>query len=486
MRQALVLLTLSLLSFVLLWRNTVQPIISLRSEGDIIVAETLDPAVVGEAATGTGTDAQGVEGVDGRGGLSHTSFPSKSSAKPAPQEPPTVPRTATDAGVDLTDAELYATVDLGGDSSTATVMGMGTGYSLEVYERWIGSLRKSGFRGHILMLVGADDLLPEVQRYFQYRNVTWRTVELLDPSQCANQARGKGLISDISNEACVKAYPELKARWARYPLLRDFLRDCDACTGPVLYIDVRDAFFQSDPFGEGSPPVTGLQVYHEDVNHRTTHWFVADPLRQCKGVEFDEPNLCSGSTVGTRAAMLRYLDAMYEELKVWTTIPNCTFSDQPLHNYMVYSGQLPFASPVENWAGTGIVLTVDRLARQIVERHTERIVGELHLPREGNYLLKWRYKAYQYPFEGADPDGGPRWLGRQFDLVDDAGFFTERDGTRARAVHKYDRFGGPNSFFYKNWWSKQTWFRDPVPQELQLSAEKDAPAASQRKTRTVR
>jgi predicted PurR-regulated permease PerM len=33
------------------------------------------------------------------------------------------------------------------DSSTATVMGMATGYSVQVYKRFVGSLRKSGFRG---------------------------------------------------------------------------------------------------------------------------------------------------------------------------------------------------------------------------------------------------------------------------------------------------------------------------------------------------
>lgn len=33
------------------------------------------------------------------------------------------------------------------DSSTATVMGMATGYSVGVYKRFVGSLRKSGFSG---------------------------------------------------------------------------------------------------------------------------------------------------------------------------------------------------------------------------------------------------------------------------------------------------------------------------------------------------
>ena len=83
-----------------------------------------------------------------------------------------------------------------------------------------------------------------------------------------------------------------------------------------------------DPFGKGLKPVKGLQVYEEHQNHSTTHWFVARPMLQCKNATFDEPNLCSGSTVGTRPAMLKYLDIMFEEIKDWIKTPNCTFSDQ--------------------------------------------------------------------------------------------------------------------------------------------------------------
>jgi hypothetical protein len=39
------------------------------------------------------------------------------------------------------------------DSSTATVMGMATGYSMGVYKRFVGSLRNSGFRGMLQGMV---------------------------------------------------------------------------------------------------------------------------------------------------------------------------------------------------------------------------------------------------------------------------------------------------------------------------------------------
>lgn len=368
-------------------------------------------------------------------------------------------RTITDRGIDVEDPELYTTVDLKGDSSTATVIGMGTGYPLETHQRFVGSLRKSGFKGNILLLVESN-VSTEITRYFRYRNVTYKEVEMINSTMCTQQKNYK--FGEIKVESCLKDYPSLKARWGRYPLLKDFLQECKTCTGPVFYIDERDSFFQRDPFGEGSLPVSGLQVYQENKNHTTAHWFVAKPMLQCKNVRYDEPNLCSGSTVGTRAAMLRYLGIMYEEIKDWVRNPKCTFSDQSLHNYLFYSGQLPFATSVENQAG-GMVNTVFYAARQINEQHAARM-AELHPEAEipDGPKEERNGKAQKFPFEGAD---GMRWVGAK-DLIDDEGFFIEADGSRSRAVHKYDRFGGVDSHFYNTWLSKQDWLKDPIPENF--------------------
>lgn len=85
------------------------------------------------------------------------------------------PQNTTETGIDLTDPKLYETVDLQGDSSTATVISMATGYDLEVYGRFVGSLRKSGFKGHIILAVELY-ISPEVEQYFKYRNVTFKAV----------------------------------------------------------------------------------------------------------------------------------------------------------------------------------------------------------------------------------------------------------------------------------------------------------------------
>ena len=175
---------------------------------------------------------------------------------------PTIPENVTrrtDAGVDLSDPMLYGTIDLLGNSTTATVMGMAAGYGLDVYKMFVGSLRRAGFQGHIILGV-APNVQPNILEYFDSRNVT---PQILTHVPCT-YPKIEGEHKD--SEHCPHPYSDIKSRWGRVPLQRDWLLDCKKCTGPVLSIDVRDTFFQKDPFGPGSPPITGLQVFQEHPN----------------------------------------------------------------------------------------------------------------------------------------------------------------------------------------------------------------------------
>ena len=230
-------------------------------------------------------------------------------------------------------------------------MGMATGYDLYTFHQFVGTLRKSGFKGNIILGV-EPTVSKEILAYFKLRNVTPKIMKWVNCTYPGEKRK------------CSHPYPDIKIRWSRFPLQRDWLRDCETCTGPVLITDVRDAFFQLDPFGTGSPIVNGLQVFQEHKNQTTDHWLTKNPIIKCKGVgafAASKPMLCSGTTVGTRKAMLKYLEIMYAEMKHWISTPKCHFKkdgdDQSIHNYLYYSGQLPFATSVVNRAG-GIVNTV--------------------------------------------------------------------------------------------------------------------------------
>jgi hypothetical protein len=73
------------------------------------------------------------------------------------------------------------------------------------------------------------------------------------------------------------------------------------------------------------PKIQGLQVFEEHRKSTTEHWLVSWPIGECKNVTLNKPMLCSGTTVGTREAMLDYLNVIYEEMKLWISTEECRF-----------------------------------------------------------------------------------------------------------------------------------------------------------------
>ena len=351
-----------------------------------------------------------------------------------------------DRSADYDDITLASGVDLHGDSSTTTVMGMATGYELPTYQIFVGSLRHTGFAGHIILGLERN-ASSDVVHYLQSQNVA---IQWMDLTNCAEgkerqPATSRRLRYELHNNnnsttkppppQCVTAYPDLKPRWSRFPIAADWLRDCPTCTGPVLLMDVRDSFFQRDPFGPGSPTIEGLHVFEEAYPAQTTsnHWITSWPLAQCKGVAFTQPMLCSGTTVGTRRAMLQYLQIMHQEMKNWTQTEHCQFpfagDDQSIHNYLYYMGYLPFAKAIPNRSG-GIVNTVGKIGAKIRGDNVERVLRQRPEMKKAG--------AVREPLEGAN---NHTWIGPQFNMTDSDGHFIEYDGSLSRVIHQWDRFG---------------------------------------------
>lgn len=134
--------------------------------------------------------------------------------------------------------------------------------------------------------------------------------------------------------------------------------------------------------------------------------------------------------IGTRAAMLKYLEILIEEIKVWYNDTKCQAEaiDQSVHNYLYYTGKLPFARAIPSRMGT--VNTCGRTGMYLVED-----IGDK-------------------PFPGAN---NRTWIGIQYNLTDAHGFFTQLDGTRSRVVHQADHFG---PYFWDHWLAKQPWVTD--------------------------
>jgi hypothetical protein len=361
----------------------------------------------------------------------------------------------TTTGIRLDDDALYepaTTTHLDNNSgnnnnssttTTATVMAVATGYDLRVYQRFVGSLRKTGYQGHIILGV-SPNVSPPIIRYLRSRNVTIHKLQWVN---CTYSIFNEAKKADILERShCAHPYPDIKVRWSRFPMARDWLLACPTCTGPVLFTDARDTVFQRDPFTD--QVVTGLFVFQEHVNMTTDNWLTQWPIQQCKDVDYSgRPMLCSGTTVGTRAAMIKYLEIMYKEMKVWTEQENCRFEmdgdDQSIHNYLYYSGQLPFATSIANRAG-GIVNTVGHVASQLANAHFAHW-------KKTKQLEKWDAKLI--PYDGAT---NTSWIGSAYQLTNDMGLLTEHDGSISRVIQQFDRF----HHMYETWLDRQPWSSD--------------------------
>jgi hypothetical protein len=126
--------------------------------------------------------------------------------------------------------------------------------SINIYRLFAGSLRKSGFHGTVILSVESDFNL-DVQEYLNSKDIAFIELNFTEcdkpivaegDEQAAKAVRTKNL---KEANTCISPYSDVKIRWGRYPKLRDALRDCKKCTGPVLTHDARDVVFQRDLFG---------------------------------------------------------------------------------------------------------------------------------------------------------------------------------------------------------------------------------------------
>ena len=127
------------------------------------------------------------------------------------------------------------------------VMTRDNGNFLSVYYLFltIHAANATIFTGHIILVI-SDKPARGVVEYLSSKGVVMKTLQTVP---CTTKIFDDGeKVSGHAKEVatCAHTYPYLKIRWGRFPLLRDFLQECETCTGPVLVTDVRDALFQRE------------------------------------------------------------------------------------------------------------------------------------------------------------------------------------------------------------------------------------------------
>eukprot|EP00928_Gymnodinium_smaydae_P079714 TRINITY_DN63573_c0_g1_i1.p1 TRINITY_DN63573_c0_g1~~TRINITY_DN63573_c0_g1_i1.p1 ORF type:complete len:605 (+),score=144.02 TRINITY_DN63573_c0_g1_i1:43-1857(+) len=276
----------------------------------------------------------------------------------------------------------------------AHLKGIEFGYD---YRFFINSLRAADPEVRIILGVAADMAREGTPAWAlaQKNQVVLKTV---NAAPCDASVTGKQEGYAIRT-VCVEGYPRLKMEWARFALFRNWIAECEGCTGWALLTDVRDTFFQRAPFANiGEPPeAPNKDVFLiEEWNNFNSHWFSSASLDSCYGRDTLQPRdkkpmLCSGTLVGAREGILEVLDLLVNEfLSDVEKGPQCQpprCVDQPVLNYMYYEGKLGPRTTVFKY-GEGNVATVGTpCSRNVdgVNKHSLRDV--VVLDKDDNILL---------------------------------------------------------------------------------------------------
>jgi hypothetical protein len=267
------------------------------------------------------------------------------------------------------------------------VLGAATSYELPEIMPFVRSLRRTGYAGHLALLV--DALRPESCHALQGMGVElvtianrWQTLSghgqrlrrhaarLQLPALWYAASLGWAVRDPVRrrlrrNRSVVSCHHISSARYFHY---YEYLVRQPARFERVMLTDVRDVLFQDDPFAfslpqpllfflEGSGQRIGMERYNRN-------W-----VRQLYGRRglrslADQRIVCSGTTIGDARAILRYLELMCDELARLTgRICGRVSRDQGVHNGLIGRNCFPEAALLENGCGPVLTMGIEAFER---------------------------------------------------------------------------------------------------------------------------
>ena len=214
------------------------------------------------------------------------------------------------------------------DDSQFLVLGTAHGFRVPQVWVFVESLRRY-YQGPAMLLVSGRESA-ELVKYLHSRDVTPVFFDCAD---------------------WMTAHVQL-TRYVRYG---ELLRGCQRSYERILLSDVADVLFQAHPLA-GAPRGELLcfmerpgQTIGECPNDSlwVRQIFGADVLKQLS----DRPISCSGTTIGSHAAILRYIDFLlsHADPKRMAGLSNYRGHDQGIHNYLLHTGALPEAQRRGEW-----------------------------------------------------------------------------------------------------------------------------------------
>ena len=346
------------------------------------------------------------------------------------------------------------------DDTAATVVGMTYSSDIKLYQRFIGSLRATGFGGQIIL--GIEETLstthPDIISYLQGKNVT---LQYLHPIECT-------FSTAKSLQKCYKPYPHIKREWARFPLARDWLSACTTCNGPVIFAFPEQTFFQKNPFGIGMPVVKRLHLYEQHPSVDVSKTSAGILMKACvdidlqKEMEEGDPDidsrgiLSAATALGQRDDIIDYLGLVASIIREWMQKNECHFQHSSndlgmaIVNFLRVKERLPYKTRIMVHR-TGIVNNVDFEGMNAIEAH-------VHL---------WKFRGLTteeadgmpYIDEGLESVVSNRgWIDTDYLVTDEEGHFIDVFLQTSAVIYGYSSFGKP----FLNWLDRHLNITDDV------------------------
>jgi len=307
---------------------------------------------------------------------------------------------------------IITIITKGGDA----IFALACNYPKNFYQRFAGSLRKSGFNGDVVLAVSPETKMkPGVGAYIKKVNIIGYAFDV----DCIG-------IDNCKLKDDFLGYPDPRPHRTfaniRYALYEYWLRYYPS-TSYILILDFRDTFFQADPFGNlpaiaSRTPKFDLWLFAENWKVKTIGKCVYNSLwiGRCFGKPAtkalkDYAVICSGSTMGSYIGIQFYVQTMLKSMdsvKCWL---KGIESDQGYQNYLYYKGffNTSIGSPILYYQGEGPVNTIGAL-------NGKRVPANMKGPLDTFWKIR-------------DKDG----------------YILNNDGTKSACVHQWDRW-------YKDLW----------------------------------
>ena len=264
------------------------------------------------------------------------------------------------------------------------VFAFAEGYPLDVYVTFVESLRLTGFAGDVVFAVSSEsemkrDVADYLKFYSDSSNDSLNVISYALPWECFRKngdriltTNGKGHGSTTNNgfsdctingiytteDGTTPAKDPRVARpvaTARYEMYWIWSRQYEA-NSRILILDVRDSFFQSNPFDFEQSTIAAscsLDLFEENreaVNigssSYNSKWVKTAYGNKIYNTMSDKPVICSGSTLGSKPAIEIYTAAMVAQFdKSQCKQVGC---DQGFHNFLYYDPTAAFNGELLN------------------------------------------------------------------------------------------------------------------------------------------